>query len=507
MGVPATLQRTWTIGVGFEIGLKATATLYDQEIGGWFGVKLDQPPGGITPGISFEFRRAPADPAFKKASGKFLVQGILEVKLFFTKSEYKWNAVEIPLLWENETDSTVELVPLGTRTTRINLVPLAPRLQPPVSVSGPRRGWLRRVFVEMRTAGAGSPQNREGAVVVSDGNRDPDSLSLAVATFDPQGSWGTPSPVPGSSRAAGSAAARLVDGRLVVAWVEVNALGDGSSVQTAVRSPSGVWGPPLEIVGANEVNHSPQMVPANAGVLLAWLRGGQDGPSALRNSLLAVEFDGTNWTTPEVVRATGPLTSFSLASTTGEAALAVSTGEELFAYVHTGGPGWGTALPIATQAGGQVAATYAEDRLLRIAGASGEAMKLWRVDAGAVTEVLELDNVSEPTSIDLASGVSAGGEARLVLSWCGVRGFQQASVAYSVAKASDHAVVVDPTDVLHEDFSVHEAVDVWPATSPGEAWLLVRTLEPDRDAHRIEAILVSLDQGTVANGPDPTPIP
>ena len=105
-------------------------------------------------------------------------------------------------------------------------------------------------------------------------------------------------------------------------------------------------------------------------------------------------------------------------------------------------------------------------------------MKLWRVDAGAVTEVLELDNVSEPTSIDLASGVSAGGEARLVLSWCGVRGFYQGSVAYAVAKASDHAVVVDPTDVLHEDFSVHEAVDVWPAKGRRTKRFLNRCIFP-----------------------------
>lgn len=56
--------------------------------------------------------------------------------------------------------------------------------------------------------------------------------------------------------------------------------------------------------------------------------------------------------------------------------------------------------------------------------------------------------------------------------------------------------------VLREDLSEHEAVDVWPATSPGEAWLIVRSLEPGGDAHRVEGIRVDLDQATQADGGD-----
>lgn len=496
-------ERTWALGVGLELGLKLAAQALGQEVNGWFGFKLRKPKQGDVglSGLTFEFRRAPDTPVFKRMAGSFFIGGVVEIKLLFTKTEIELEVADWPILVENDTDSAVFLLPLGHKTTRVSLIPGAPRIVRTEDPNGPLSDRFYGVFPESDTAGAGSGDARVGVFIVSNGDGTPDGLNVAVATFE-DGRWGDPEIVPGSERATSVTAVEIGSGELLVVWATAEEDEQRTALLASLQDADGFWTTPVVVDADGNLNHSLQLVAKGPdGAILAWLSNPSGTPASPDNALRSADFDGTEWSVATTVREWGPLVAYRLAASDAQDAVAMATGEgTLEVHLREGDAAWGASSTVATAAGRAVAATYLDDGILRVAGANEGVLRIWQVTSTGASASLALEEAPAPTALDLERAEAEDGSERLVVAWIGVVGFRETAVYYAVVAPEDDSMAVPPTDVLPGDRSEHTSVAIWPSAAAGEAWLLVRTLDADGGSHYLEGIRVSLGTATQVGG-------
>ncbi len=499
LGTPSTYERTWGAGLGlkmgFKLGLNILPSLFDKppiEANGWFGATLKAPSGdgnrGLS-GLTFTFRAAPAQPVLRSLEGEFFFSGEIELKGLFYKYEKSWESKKWKIEHQFDTDSTLELVPMGGTTVVRSTVPPIQTIV--ISEREDYGDRMDNVFPENNIAGSGGTEDRVGAVIVSRTNdEDPDGLAVSINVFE-DGKWRSSETVPGSERAVSVAVQKRDDGSIVVVWSAAKEDEQSTVVKASVRDENGNYSPPVDISDERSIAHSLELVDTSSGVLLAWLSTRGNSADSRYNKLKTAELVDSTWSAPEVVREEAELHSISVASNGTQQAIGVATGDNVELFTRENAA-WSDAAVITTTLS-DVAVAYPDGQPVHIAAVADGELKVWRWD-GALTDVGAIGATGEAVDIDLKELPNSIGDRILVIAWLSISDFRKTTLRYAVARV-DGSTDIEPTEVVPEASATERtAVAIWP--SENGAWLVTRAVIPETAYERIEEFRVSLDAPT-----------
>ncbi len=332
-----------TVELCFNFG----AGLRFAALGGHLGASAElavegRDPACLTPSLVVERNPSAEWPPIRSVRGEINAHFEAFVDVWITRYEKEWTWNLLGFTNSFATDPFLSLRPVTVATRR-----LAPGAAPPVVfqpgstnlVDGSFAGGSFSVASGGGASGGGAalagPGTGGAALVFTDVEPGTGRTRLMFARRADTGDWGAPGVVAVADGVLDTAVLALPSGGWLVAWSELEEahLGQGfpPSRIRFVRSGNGVdWTAPGTVASLPDAVAEVRLV-ASGSRVLAVLRHTADGPRAVRHSISATEWDGTQWSAVTPVAVGVPLAGFR--------AVADPNGEVLMLVVEQGGSG------------------------------------------------------------------------------------------------------------------------------------------------------------------------